>query len=217
MDDVAVVIPWRDPGCEFRREAWVHVTGLWESAGYTVISADSGHDPFNRSASRNAGAAATDAEVLIFADADAVLEMSSVEWAVRAARRAPGLVKPFFRAGFLTAEASRLYLDGDPLVEEFVSPPVNEFSGLAWVIRRELLDRLGGFDEAFVGYGGEDDAFMHVADALLSPVMFAPGMAYALWHPNDRVTSPENRSRWRRMQAVNNWHDYMVARYGDAS
>lgn len=217
MTDVAVVIPWRDSGCEFRREAYLHVTGLWREAGYFVISVDSGDEPFNRSASRNLGAQMTDATVLVFADADAVLPMESVAWSVRAAQASNGLVKPFARAGFLTAEASRMYLDGGPLVEEFMSPAVEEFSGLAWVIRREPLENLGGFDEGFVGYGGEDDAFLHLCDTLLAPTIFASGTASSLWHPNERRTSEENLHRWWRMREVKNWHDYMKARFADAS
>ena len=214
MPDAAVVVPWRDSGCEFRREAWEHVNQIWREAGYFVVSADSGHEPFNRSASRNLGADMTDAEVLIFCDADAVLPMESVAWAVEAARTAPGLVKPFSRAGFLTAEASRMYLDGGPLVEEFLSPAVDEFSGLAWVVRRELLDKMGGFDEGFVGYGGEDDAFLHLCDTLLGETWWAAGTACSLWHPNERVTSQENLERWWRMREVRNWHDYTYARWG---
>ena len=216
MADVAVVVPWRDPGCEFRREAWTHVTGLWRDAGYFVVNADSGHEPFNRSASRNLGASMVDAEVLVFCDADAVLPMESVAWAVEAARSAPGLVKPFARAGFLTAEASRIYLDGGPLVEELLSPVVEEFSGLAWVIHRDRLAELGGFDEGFVGYGGEDDAFLHVCDTLLGSTWWGSGTAYSLWHPNERSTSEENLHRWWRMREVKNWHDYMRVRFADA-
>jgi N-acetylglucosaminyl-diphospho-decaprenol L-rhamnosyltransferase len=61
------------------------------------------------------------------------------------------------------------------------------FWSLSFGLTRATWDRLGGFDERFVGYGGEDtDLAWRARDAGIPLVWFAGGTAFHQWHPPTR-------------------------------
>lgn len=51
-------------------------------------------------------------------------------------------------------------------------------------VSRSLLNEVGGFDERFVGWGGEDRAFQFACDTLAGPGERIDAMSYHLWHPS---------------------------------
>lgn len=210
---MTVLMPWRDSGCPHRRAAKEFLTRHYGPVG-PVITADSGHEPFHRAASRNTAARLTDADVLVFLDADAYVPLAQIEWAVNKARKADTLVKPYAAAGYLTQESSESLLrTGTFTRPEWIHPPVSGFVGLAWVIRRDLFTKLGGFDEGFdAGYGGEDNAFAHACHVLLGPALSVPGVGASLWHPVERVTPQENLDRLERYETVWTWDDYWTVK-----
>lgn len=59
------------------------------------------------------------------------------------------------------------------------------FWSLAFGIRRKRFEALGGFDEAYLGYGGEDTDFGFRADAAGLPLLFLGGPgAFHQYHPS---------------------------------
>jgi len=127
-----------------------------------VRQADRG---FRAAAARNLGAAASTADVLVFLDADTVPEPGFVKALVRRVSACPDVVAvgrrrhadlsgdgaelpepSWLREGYA---ASRDLLDADGRSFRFVISAV-------LACRRSLFADLGGFDERFVGYGGED-------------------------------------------------------------
>jgi len=120
---------------------------------------------FRAAAARNGGAAAASGDVLVFLDADTVPEPGYVQALVRRVLACPDVLavgrrrhadlsgtgaelpEPgWLRDGYA---ASRDLLDADGRSFRFVISAV-------MACRRSLFDDLGGFDERFVGYGGED-------------------------------------------------------------
>lgn len=59
------------------------------------------------------------------------------------------------------------------------------FWSLSFATDRETFDRIGGFDERYVGYGGEDTDFAYRARRAGVPLRWlAAGTAYHQWHPS---------------------------------
>jgi len=78
---------------------------------------------------------------------------------------------------------------------------------LMLVVPRRLWDSIGGFDEGFVGWGGEDNAFWRAAEILGGAPLRVDGGIYHLYHettdPVTRSMDPQwraNFARWRRYE-----------------
>lgn len=183
-------------------------------------------DPLPLAAARNAGADRATGEVLVFLDVDCVPGVDLVASLVAA-----------LGDGGTVASAQVSYLPpGSPADEEWtetdlrragrfhpVRPEVRAdaplaaelFWSLAFGVRREDFDRVGRFDEGFVGYGAEDTDFgLRAAAAGLRSRVSADAVAYhqhhvsyepPLQHLDDLVTNARVfRDRWQRW-AMEGW------------
>jgi len=66
------------------------------------------------------------------------------------------------------------------------------------VVPRNIYEQINGFDEKFVGWGGEDNAFYHAAKIVGGDVLRMEGDVFHLWHkPASRAHQTENGMRYR--------------------
>ncbi|GGG20176.1 hypothetical protein GCM10007304_37580 [Rhodococcoides trifolii] len=170
---------------------------------------------FRAAAARNLGASASTGEVLCFLDADTVPEPGYIT----ALTRLPSIVPDALTVG------RRLHADLAEVADLgrwFADPPeVDEPGWLAdayrgtadlltvdhtsyrWIISavmcctRALFDELGGFDESFVGYGGEDWELAN--RAFHAGAVFARVPGATAWHdgPDWAGRSPDDDERRR--------------------
>lgn len=61
------------------------------------------------------------------------------------------------------------------------------FWSLGFTVRRPVFDRIGGFDETFAGYGGEDTDFAFTAREMRVPLAFS---AATMFHQHHGVHRP---------------------------
>lgn len=182
----------RRPDGGWRDALWDYCRSYWERElpDYEVVEGDHLEGPFNRSAGINRAAElAGDWDVGIVLDSDVILPADNVVQAVRVAEISGRAVLPFSSRDSITMGGTKLLLKGTVrlpapgLVHE--KQPWNVSTCV--VVPRRLWDQVGGFDERFEGWGGEDDAF-HAACQTLSGVDRLGGIAWHLWH---------QRSPWR--------------------
>ena len=195
-----LVIPWRDSGDPYRRAHFWFLRRYYEQAGLRVVVGDHPGE-FNRSAARNAGVRAATADVVAVVDADNIITPANLERAADLAWLGGGWAKPFTHFGYLSQQSTdHWYAAEDSTVDSFPltwegDGPQERFNGGAYVMARVTWLALGGMDEAFTGWGAEDDAFTIAATRALGQPHLVPGLACHLWHPAQRVTSPENYRR----------------------
>ena len=166
-----------------------------------VVDATDPRTPLPLAAARNAARrGAPDADVLVFLDVDVIPSTTLVADYARRCRTTGGLWSgqvDYLPEG-VPADAAwtEAQLDVAATPHPARTPPPADtrlenpdlFWSLSFAMRAADYDRLGGFDEAFVGYGGEDTDFGRRADAAGLALWRTP--AARGWHQHHESTSP---------------------------
>ena len=148
-------------------------------------------------AARNAAAAATDAEVLVFLDVDSLPHCDLVaDYAGALSRWGPvlacGQVR-YLRQGWDDNISLQQQSDPHPARPTVVRPTIDGdrpdlFWSLNFATQALTWRRLGGFDEDYIGYGAEDTDLGWRAQAAVVPLLWLPGaLAFHQWHPPTRL------------------------------
>jgi hypothetical protein len=220
MGDIAYVVTYRDDGTAQRRANLVSVLNWLRTLSEVeiiVIEQDEAPSaacaaqegmrwvfvynpgPFNKSWGLNVGARLTTSALLAFGDADVICAPAWPQ-ALRLLREQFPVVKPYRRIVDLSEQESVCVRAGQWDFQPQRAPdeaPNREaqgefivFAGGLFLVRREVFDRVGGFDEAFLGWGGEDDAMtlrLIASSAPMHTLDLAPAMH--LWHPRSPATT----------------------------
>ena len=167
----------------------------------TLVTIKDDGDPLPLAAARNAGASATTSDMLIFLDVDCIPSPSLLALCADALVQVGGVVAG--PVGYLPPGATAASTDPAVLSRLAVPHPARPvpaagkllrewryelFWSLSFGIRRDNWDRMGGFCEAYTGYGGEDTDFAFRARRADIPLHWVGG-AWA-WHQHHPVSAP---------------------------
>lgn len=212
--DFQVVIPHRDRGRDWRRQANLEsAVRWWRDLGIDPLVVDdgrSGDEQFNRSAAYNRGVRATSADVIVFSEADLLVPLTQIEQAVALAAERPGLVVPFSKFLAMEDEDSTLVRGRILKPSEASSEQIrgdNQSIGAVNVVSRRSVEMIGQYDEAFDGAWFDDDATEMAFRVCCGPTRFVNGPGYHQYHlPNvgdaenvtddDRAATERNKARW---------------------
>ena len=218
---VSILVPFqcREHAVQ-RAENWMWLKKYWQAHfpwAQIVIGEDRVSNrnldlPFSKSAAVNDAVKKATGDIFVIVDADGFLAAKSVEHCVEKIRedRDKGFklwfipYRQFYR---LTPVASKELIESDPECPyEIPTPPppidIQNVSGSGhghwWgagiqIMPREAFEEVGGWDERFRGWGGEDHAAMRAMDTLYWPHKTLPGQFLHIWHP---MFSPTATSDW---------------------
>lgn len=174
-------------------------TGLADRIEVVVvpIPAEPGRLPLARA--RNVGVATADADVTILLDVDCIAHPRLVEQYVGLVRRHPGIHSG--PVGYLPEDAPDSIDDRllagvarhqpgrpNPRTHLHRTDRIELFWSLSFAVDRDAWERIGGFDEGYVGYGGEDTDVGRRAERADVPIWFSgTARAFHQYHP---VSSP---------------------------
>lgn len=189
---ISTLVPWSPAGPE-RDASWAWNRRRLDEFGLAdelVLGApDVVGDPgvFSRSLALNRAAAKATGDLFLICDADTTYEDPADFARVVEVAEKGGWTLPqrYVRIG---PGISRLWMEGEPVADPpraWANDVQQEYpfanSGVV-AMPRAAFEAVGGFDQRFRGWGGEDDAMR----AALETLWGAPtriGIAYHLWHP----------------------------------
>lgn len=146
---------------------------------------------FNRSAAINRAAGLADWEradpwdVAIIIDSDVICDPDRVRAGVALALETGRMVLPFDHRKDLSASGSQSVMEGFAgNWKRFVKHTYTSMVSGVVIVSRTLWNEVGGFDEGFVGWGYEDNAFAAACQTFAGgPEIKMPGELWHLWHP----------------------------------
>jgi len=168
--------------------------------------------PFSKSAAVNDAASRATGDIFVIVDADGYVDADAILHCAREIRSARTKghrqwyvpYRQFYR---LTEDASQDVLHSSPENPyQFSTPPppecIQDTSGSQhghWygagiqIMPREAFEEVGGWDERFRGWGGEDHAAMRAMDTLYWRHKTLPIQFLHIWHP---MLSPAGAAPW---------------------
>jgi GT2 family glycosyltransferase len=172
-----------------------------QSVGATHLFAEHAGE-FQRARALNLGSMQARTGYLLWHDNDIVAEPGFYDRALAeaVAERYDYLI-PFFRVQYLSDADTRAWLANSAAQPGSVAHALRsgpQASGGLGLVTRAFVERYGGLDERFRGWGGEDDAWWHKA-SLLGRAGFSRDSRQVVWHLfHDRcggLAGAEARSR----------------------
>lgn len=191
---VVILVPRRE-GQRERDLTWAWVRQWWrEHLGWEVFEGHHDEGLFNRSAAINRAAGLADWEqeqpwdVAVIIDADVINDAERTGRGVEQALATGRMVLPFDVRHDLNQAGSAMVQRGyQGNWAKFVHRTYTDMVSSVVIVRRSLWDEVGGFDETFVGWGFEDNAFAAACQTFSGePPLKMPGELWHLWHATAR-------------------------------
>lgn len=234
---ISLIVPFRADSVE-REETW-----LWLEKFYSkrlpkaeiIVGTDLFDGPFSKTVAMNDAARFATGDIFVILDADALIDPKQIIEAAKRIREAREQDKalyyvPYRRFYRLTHEASSKKLTENPARCSFPpddrnSPDVEAmgpyghstghwYGALVQVLPREAWELIGGFDERFRSWGGEDISILRCLDTVFGKHKTLDAPVWAMWHPTHGVGTSRTWAGGTAFQNSNLASRYNAA-YGD--
>jgi hypothetical protein len=203
---ISLLVPFRlDPedakGDRAHNWAWLQTYWEHELPGAEIVIGAYDGTPFSKTAALNDAAGRASGDVLVLLDADCYIAGEVISEAAARIRSAeargrPLWFVPYRRFHRLSATATGRVLASDPLDPiRFTFPYAadagyagevgragHHYGALITIMPATAFWQVGGMDERFVGWGGEDIAFMHAVDTLYGRHQTTNNDVFHLYH-----------------------------------
>lgn len=206
--NVVVLVPRRSDGGH-RDRLWEFARAWWleQHPDWPIFEGESPEGPFNRAAAINAAAeAAGDWDVALIIDSDIIANPEAVRRIVEVAADTDRMCVSHTRRVMLSQKMTDRILGGYRGSWNASGQKVwTDSCSCCIAASRPLWDKVGGFDEEFVGWGYEDSAFgAHAIDAT-GPIHFEKSELFHLWHPESpdaARNSPVRKANEKRLRGI---------------
>jgi len=241
---ISILVPFRcNDLYSPRLRNWEWLKRYWEAqlpGAEVIMGEDPATDkPFSKSVAVNNAARKARGDIFVIVDADGYMDIKAVLHCADEIRRAEKRGKklwfvPYRQFYRLTEAASKKLIStnpakpfkfGEPLEPEHIlgdtDPKVGHWYGaMIQIMSRNAFELVGGWDERFRGWGGEDGAAMRAMDTLYGLHKTLPGQVLHVWHPQIGPKGSAEVVSWKeRMwegQAEPNTNDTLIGQYWGA-
>lgn len=222
MLDVSIIIPFQtDHGIRAQHFEWIKKYYSRVMPEAELCFGITNDKEVNRSRAKNLAVKQATKEILVIADADVIFDPEVIVKSISLLNGA-AIVVPFTEVYNLDKGNTEELLKTEPKWP--IDIPFEEctketfypgFAGKLLMVKKETFEKVGGYDERFIGWGGEDDAFALAVRTLCGGLVNVSGGIYHLWHPVSHYhTHPHGEANrdlvWRYYQSYGN-KDKMVS------
>ena len=188
---VSVLVPLGGPRSSWRAKAFDYVTRhYYEHHPDWELIVGMADDEWSK------GVAVADAyrhatgEMLVIADADSFVRPEALVQAVDDVAETGTWAVPHGRVYRLNQRATEIVYAGGPVRKHMTArlPYIGPAGGGIVVLTRAAYDKVGGIDERFCGWGGEDISLGWALGTLVGPYTRVGAPLIHLWHPHPAPT-----------------------------
>ena len=218
---ISIIIPFRcsDPDDQrVKNLEWLKRYWRSQLPGAEIVMGEDPdwNRPFSKSIAVNNAAARAKGDIYVIVDADGYISAESVlhcAHEIREARKKGERLwfvpyRQFYR---LTQDASKWLLRSDPAQPYKFQEPLPDifmmgendphighwYGAMIQICPREAFEIVGGWDERFRGWGGEDAAALRAMDTLYAPHKTLPGQVLHVWHPQLGPNGKSAQVHWK--------------------
>jgi glycosyltransferase involved in cell wall biosynthesis len=238
---ISILIPFRANVNQIQRlRNVIWLKRYWKAqlpSAEIIIGKDSQTDrPFSKSVAVNNAASKAKGDIFVIVDADGFIDADSVIYCANEIRAAEKKGKALWFVPYrmfyrMTEAASTKLLASDPANPCKFGQPLESqhilgdtdpayghwYGAMIQICSRKAFYTVGGWDERFVGWGGEDSAAMRAMDTLYGLHKTLPGQVLHIWHPQIGPSGVAEIVHWKeRMwegQAETNVNDHLNEEY----
>lgn len=186
---VSIVVPTSFGGCPYREAAWRFVKARMAKLydWWEIVEVDGCDGTFSKARMANQGVSRAKGSIVVVMDADVVIDDQALLDSVDAVLHGAKWAIPHRDVWRLTEADSAYFMEHGKTVQfpEFDRKPyAGVEGGGAFVMTRANYAAIGGMDERFEGWGGEDLAFGWCARSFFGAPHRAATPLIHLWHPS---------------------------------
>ncbi|WP_227937344.1 glycosyltransferase family 2 protein [Alkalihalobacillus deserti] len=200
LKNVSIIIPFQtDHGPRAEAFEWVkkYYSNVFPEAELCLGIIDESH--MNKAKAVNQAVKQATRDLLVIADADVVYDPKIIVESIKLLKKAPWVV-PFTELYDVPQQETRKILTKKAKWPIAIKPKnchkinwlYEGFAGKLIVIPRKHFEAVNGFDERFIGWGGEDDAFSHAVNTICGEFVNLKAKLFHLWHPPAYWTTNPN-------------------------
>lgn len=187
LDNISILIPFTSKD-ESRMQVHQWIIEFYQTmlpGAEICIGHSDGTPVFSKSKAVNNAALQATRDIFVIADSDIIFEPTLIPQSVKLLQDHPWVI-PYQRVFNLDQESTNRLFQMEP-----TWPIPFEFSGsyrhqMGWggvnIVPRKHFESVGGFDERFQGWGGEDDAFAFSLQYVCGEVRRINASIFHLWH-----------------------------------
>ncbi|MDP4103750.1 MAG: galactosyltransferase-related protein [Bacillota bacterium] len=200
LEKVSIIIPFQtDHGPRAEAFEWIKRYYARVMPEAELCLGIINREDINKSKAINLAAKKATRDIFVIADADVIYDPEIIVESIRLLNNTTWVV-PFTEIYDIDKSGTETLLKTEPRwpidVKNKDCTKANwiydGFAGKVLVIPQKNFKAVRGFDERFVGWGGEDDAFSHAVKTLCGNFVNVEREIYHLWHP--KPTNPNYRA-----------------------
>ncbi|MCA1059083.1 hypothetical protein LCL96_09055 [Rossellomorea aquimaris] len=202
MDKVSLLFPFKtDKGHREKIFEWVRKYYKYYFPNFEQCIGISRSQDFSRAQAINNAAQSASGEILIIHDCDIICSPKSIMDSLVLIRKKPWVI-PYSKVfdmskrdtDFFINYPARWPVKGTYEYSERLNGKFPTVGGVN-VISKISFTKVKGFDERFIGWGGEDDAFAYTVDHLCGNHSRLDSEIIHLWHPRSEPVNNMNYQR----------------------